>query len=62
MSDVLLLNLVFFIPATCGASAFALLVYRFVFRGGDPPADGPGGTKVPASSPAAGPDDLARSA
>jgi hypothetical protein len=50
MTHVLLLNLVFFIPATCGASAFALFVYRFL-------------TKAPPPAlPAAGPDDLARSA
>ena len=62
MTHVVLLNLVFFIPATCGATAFALLVYRFVLGSGDDPAppDGAGGVKVPA--PAAGPDDLARSA
>ena len=49
MTHVVLLNLVFFIPATCGATAFALFVYRFL--GSNPP-----------SLPAAGPDDLARSA
>jgi hypothetical protein len=62
MTHVVLLNLVFFIPATCGAVAFATLVYRFVLRGdGPPPADEPpGGAK--AQAPSAGPDDLARSA
>ena len=62
MTHVLLLNLVFFIPASAGAIAFAVLVYRFVMRSSDPPqgADGPGGAKAP--SPSAGPDDLARSA
>ena len=62
MSSVLLINLVFFIPAVSGASAFALLVYRFVVRGDEPPGggSGDGGTKVPL--PSAGPDDLARSA
>jgi hypothetical protein len=63
MTHVVLLNLVFFIPATCGASAFALLIYRFVVRGAsdEPPApEGPGGAKV--GGPPAGPDDLARSA
>lgn len=61
MAHLVLLNLVFFIVPTAGASAFALIVYRFVLRGGDPPpAEPPGGTKVPA--PTAGPDDLARSA
>ena len=49
MTHELLLNLVFFIPATCGASAFALFVYRFLRT--DPP-----------SLPSAGPDDLALSA
>jgi len=62
MTHVLLLNLVFFIPATCGAAAFALIVYRFVMRAQDGPdaEGGPGGAKVPV--PTAGPDDLARSA
>ncbi len=49
MTYVLLLNLVFFIPATCGASAFALFIYRFL-RSDPPPL------------PTAGPDDLALSA
>ena len=48
MTHVLLLNLVFFIPATCGATAFVLLVHR-ALRSAPPP-------------PTAGPDDLARSA
>jgi hypothetical protein len=61
MTHVLLLNLVFFVPATCGASAFALFIYRFL-RTAPPPAASPpgGGSKAPL--PAAGPDDLARSA
>ena len=60
MTHVLVLNLVFFIPATCGATAFALLVYRFL-RSASPPAPPPdGGSTAP--RPAAGPDDLARSA
>jgi hypothetical protein len=50
MTHVLLLNLVFFIPATCGATAFAVFVYRFLK------------SASPAVPPAAGPDDLARSA
>lgn len=50
MTHVLLLNLVFFIPATCGATVFAVFVYRFL-KSASPP--GP---------PVAGPDDLARSA
>ncbi len=60
MTHVLLLNLVFFIPATCGAAAFAFFVYRFL-RSAPPPATPPeGGSKAPL--PAVGPDDLARSA
>jgi hypothetical protein len=60
MTHVLLLNLVFFIPATCGASAFAFFVLRFL-RSAPPPLPPPrGGSKVP--PPSAGPDDLARSA
>ena len=61
MTHVLLLNLVFFVPATCGATAFAFFVYRFL-RVAPPPAASPpdGGSKAP--QPAAGPDDLARSA
>jgi hypothetical protein len=61
MTHVMLLNLVFFIPATCGASAFAFFVYRFL-RHHPPPDPSPphGGSKVPL--PTAGPDDLARSA
>ncbi|HEU5244416.1 MAG TPA: hypothetical protein VFU33_08445 [Gaiellaceae bacterium] len=61
MTHVMLLNLVFFIPATCGATAFALYIHRFL-RSAPPPESGPpeGGSKVP--QPAAGPDDLARSA
>ena len=60
MTHVVLLNLVFFIPATCGASAFALFVYRFLRT--SPPESRPpdGGSKKPL--PAAGPDDLTRSA
>jgi hypothetical protein len=49
MTHVLLLNLVFFIPAVCGASAFALVVYRLL-------------KSPPRGFRAAGPDDLARSA
>jgi len=61
MTHIVLINLVFFFPATCGASAFALFVYRFL-RGASPPEalPPPGGSKVP--RPSAGPDDLARSA
>lgn len=59
MTHVLLLNLVFFIPATCGAAAFAAFVYRFL-KSAPPPTSPPGGgTKTP--RPVAGPDDLARS-
>ena len=61
MVDVLLLNLVFFVPATCGATAFAVLVWRFLVRGSEPPGgDDGGGPEAPV--PSAGPDDLARSA
>jgi len=61
MTHVLFLNLVFFVPATCGASAFAFIVYR-ILRSASPPEPAPpeGGSKTPL--PAAGPDDLARSA
>jgi len=61
MTHVVLLNLVFFIPATCGATAFSLFVYRFL-RFAAPPEQAPpdGGSKTPL--PAAGPEDLARSA
>jgi hypothetical protein len=60
MTHVLLLNIVFFIPATCGASAFAFFIVRFL-RTAPPPASPPqGGSKI--RLPGAGPDDLARSA
>jgi hypothetical protein len=60
MTHVLLLNLVFFVPATCGAAAFAAFVYRFL-KSAPPPLSPPGGgTKAPL--PVAGPDDLAHSA
>jgi hypothetical protein len=61
MTHVVLLNLVFFVPATAGATAFALYIHRFL-TSAPPPASPPpgGGSKAPL--PAAGPDDLARSA
>jgi hypothetical protein len=59
MTHVLVLNLVFFFPATCGASAFAFLVLRFL-RTTPPPPPSDGGSQTPV--PSAGPDDLARSA
>ena len=59
MTHVLLLNLVFFVPATCGATAFALFIYRFLKSAPPPAASPPGGSKAPL--PAVGPDDLARS-
>ena len=60
MTHALLLNLVFFIPSTCGGTAFVLVVYR-ILKSASPPAPPPsGGSKPPL--PAAGPDDLARSA
>jgi hypothetical protein len=57
----MLLNLVFFVPAACGATVFALFIYKFL-RSTPPPAASPpgGGSKAPL--PAAGPEDLARSA
>lgn len=61
MTHVLLLNLVFFFPATCGATAFAFVVYRLLRSAPPPPPPSPdGGSKAPL--PFAGPDDLARSA
>ena len=61
MTHVLLLNLVFFVPGTCGAAAFAFIVHRLL-TSAPPPASSPpeGGSKAPL--PAAGPNDLARSA
>lgn len=61
MTHVVLLNLVFFVPATCGATAFAFFIYRFL-NSAPPPAASPpaGGSKAPL--PAAGPEDLAHSA
>ena len=60
MTHLLFLNLVFFVPATCGAAAFAFCILR-ILRTAPPPASPPdGGSKV--RLPAAGPDDLARSA
>jgi hypothetical protein len=60
MTHVVLLNLVFFLPATCGATAFAIFVYRFLKSASPPPPPPGGGSKAPL--PAAGPDDLSRSA
>jgi len=61
MTHVVLLNLVFFTPATCGASAFSLFVYRFLRTTAPPGPSAPeGGSKLPL--PTAGPEDLARSA
>jgi hypothetical protein len=58
---VVLLNLVFFIPATCGATALALVWRRILRTAPPPPSVGPdGGSNVPL--PSAGPNDLARSA
>jgi hypothetical protein len=60
MTHVVILNLVFFIPATCGATAFALYILRFL-RSAPPLASPPeGGSKAPL--PVAGAEDLARSA
>jgi hypothetical protein len=61
MAHVVLLNLIFFIVPTCGATAFALFVYRFLKSAGPPePRPPEGGAKIPL--PGAGPEDLARSA
>jgi len=59
MTHVLLLNLVFFVPATCGASAFAFFIYRFLTSAPPPDSEPEGGSKGPRR---VGPDDLARSA
>lgn len=61
MTHVLLVNIVFFVPAACGATAFALFVHR-ILRTATPPAppSPDGGSKAPL--PAAGPHDLASSA
>ncbi|HEY5693443.1 MAG TPA: hypothetical protein VIR14_02960 [Gaiellaceae bacterium] len=61
MTHVLLLNIVFFVPATCGASAFAFFVYRFL-NSAPPPAPSPPDEGGTAPLPAAGPRDLADSA
>jgi len=50
MTHVLLLNLVFFAPSACGASAFVYVFYRLLKPRRPPPTT------------SAGPDDLARSA
>jgi hypothetical protein len=61
MTHVLLLNLVFFTPATCGAAAFVLCIHRCLGSNPPPASSSPeGGSKAPL--PAAGPDDLAHSA
>jgi hypothetical protein len=60
MTHVVLLNLVFFTPAACGATAFAVLVYR-ILKTATPPVPPPGGGSKP-PLPLAGPDDLVRSA
>jgi len=60
MTHVVLLNLVFFAPSACGASAFVYVVYKCLRSGPPPSAPPDGGSKVPL--PAAGPNDLARSA
>ena len=61
MTHVVLLNLVFFIPATCGATAFTLYICRILGSAAPPESAPPdGGSKTPL--PVAGPEDLARSA
>lgn len=58
---VLLLNLVFFLPAACGATAFVYCIHHCLKSLPSPPSTPPeGGSKTPL--PGAGPDDLARSA
>jgi hypothetical protein len=59
MTHVLLLNLVFFAPATCGAATFAFFIWRFLTSASPPDAGPDGGSTVPQR---VGPDDLARSA
>ena len=62
MTQTVILNVVFFVPATCGAAVSTWLILRFL-RVPAPPRDGDGGTGVVARNrPSAGPDDLARSA
>ncbi|HTO26559.1 MAG TPA: hypothetical protein VMJ49_11695 [Gaiellaceae bacterium] len=69
MTHVVLLNLVFFLPATCGAIAFVVVVLRVVLAADAPDGAGPDPARlrVPVPKPgcgggSAGPDDLARSA
>lgn len=62
MSQIVMLNLVFFLTPICGAAASAWLVVHFLRTPAAPP-DGHGGTGVVTrDGPSAGPDDLARSA
>ena len=60
MTHLLLLNLVFFLPAAVGASAFVFCIYRLL-KSAPPHAPSPGGGSNVPTRPA-GPDDLARSA
>jgi len=60
MTHVLLLNLVFFFPGTCGAAAFVYVIYHLLKSPPPPPSPPQGGSKT--RLPAAGPNDLARSA
>lgn len=62
MTHALVLDLIVSIVPACGATGFAILVYRMLGTPPPPPPDGdpPGGAKVPL--PRVGPDDLARSA
>jgi hypothetical protein len=65
MGHVLLINLVFFVPALGGSSAFAWTMLHIV-RAPTPPSGESGGLGAAVGSrpphPSAGPDDLARSA
>jgi len=65
MGHVVLINLVFFIPALAGSSAFAWTMLR-ILRAPAPPSDESGGLAAAVGGrpphPSAGPEDLARSA
>jgi hypothetical protein len=62
VTQIVIVNLVFFVTPICGAVVSTWLVVHFL-RAPAPPSDGDGGTgRVPRDLPSAGPDDLARSA
>lgn len=63
MSHIVLIHLVFFLPAVSGASAFAWIVLSML-QSTTPPSGKSGGTRRridPRPAPHAGPEDLARS-